>query len=563
MRLLLGMVASAILFTTALRGQIASNINLLGSWDDNTLANIGGIQYNDVWGYATGGREYALVGTRQYILFLEVTNPTSITEVARLGVTANVTWRDIKTYGSYAYSVSDGDTSDGLLVFDLTNINGPDPVNAGDPPRVQLVRQITSEFTKAHNVFIDVPSGILYTVGGDSDKNITVYDLKPDPANPALIGGYNVNGGYIHDLYVENHVAYASHTGTGKGHFIYDMSPVTNPPSGVAPGVPVELGRLSHTEYATYGLSHSNWKSGNYMVFADETHGTQMGIADVSDPTDIDVLDRFHSNLLNIANPFSNGSGGQPRGPIAHNPYILGNYVYVSYYHDGLVVFDISNPNNVTTVGYYDTFTGHSNYNGYRGMWGTYPYLPSGKILGSDTQNGLFVMELAILPVDWGIVRALAEKDDILVHWTTLQEENNLGFVVQRQDRSGRWVDLGQVVPEADQDYHFYDQDPLPGDNLYRIVQIDADGSQHYSKLVTARWQLATDSWTVFPSPARSGQRLTLRGRVGTTLSLRTTNGQLLAQLPVRGDHFTLPDLPAGAYVLQDEFGGVQRLLVR
>jgi hypothetical protein len=51
---------------------------------------------------------------------------------------------------------------------------------------------------------------------------------------------------------------------------------------------------------------------------------------------------------------------------------------------------DISDPINPVEVGYFDT----SDWTGlYDGNWGTYAYLPSGYIISSDRNNGLFIFE--------------------------------------------------------------------------------------------------------------------------------------------------------------------------
>jgi len=75
---------------------------------------------------------------------------------------------------------------------------------------------------------------------------------------------------------------------------------------------------------------------------------------------------------------------------MAHNLIIKDNLLYVSHYHDGLWIWDISDPSNPSYVASYDTYTpaGHESY---RGAWGVYPLLPSGNILVSDMQYGLFV----------------------------------------------------------------------------------------------------------------------------------------------------------------------------
>jgi hypothetical protein len=48
-------------------------------------------------------------------------------------------------------------------------------------------------------------------------------------------------------------------------------------------------------------------------------------------------------------------------------------------------VHDITHPNYMIQVGYYDSYTGSGS--GYDGCWGTYPYLPSGNIISSDINS--------------------------------------------------------------------------------------------------------------------------------------------------------------------------------
>jgi hypothetical protein len=68
--------------------------------------------------------------------------------------------------------------------------------------------------------------------------------------------------------------------------------------------------------------------------------------------------------------------------------------VFTSYYYDGIYVFDISDPVNPTIAGFYDTYP-DPNLGFYRGAWGVYPFLPSGHILASDMETGLYVLEFA------------------------------------------------------------------------------------------------------------------------------------------------------------------------
>ena len=64
-------------------------------------------------------------------------------------------------------------------------------------------------------------------------------------------------------------------------------------------------------------------------------------------------------------------------------------------------ILDISDPTNPVEVAYYDT----SNMEGlYVGNWGTYAYLPSGHIISSDRENGLFIINSPLTgsSLEWG-----------------------------------------------------------------------------------------------------------------------------------------------------------------
>ena len=52
---------------------------------------------------------------------------------------------------------------------------------------------------------------------------------------------------------------------------------------------------------------------------------------------------------------------------------------------------DASRPENLVEIGNYDTW--QSNTTGFHGAWGAYPFLPSGLILVSDIESGLYVLE--------------------------------------------------------------------------------------------------------------------------------------------------------------------------
>jgi len=144
---------------------------------------------------------------------------------------------------------------------------------------------------------------------------------------------------------------------------------------------PTVLGVLD--EYSAYfqGYNHSGWLSedGNIYAFADETHGSPIKICDVSDPNNITILSTVKADNL-------------PSADVPHNLMIKNNYLFISYYYDGLIIFDISDPENPKKIAAYDTYPGENQFY-FDGAWGIYAFLPSGNLLVSDTETGLYVFD--------------------------------------------------------------------------------------------------------------------------------------------------------------------------
>ena len=80
---------------------------------------------SDIWGWVDDqGNEYAIVGTNEGTSIFDLSNPALPTEIFfEQGM--NSIWRDIKTYGDYAYVTTEA--QNGLLIIDMTPL--PDSSN--------------------------------------------------------------------------------------------------------------------------------------------------------------------------------------------------------------------------------------------------------------------------------------------------------------------------------------------------------------------------------------------------------------------------------------------------
>ena len=392
--------------------QTSNNMTLCSSYD-------GGDTYNDIWGYADdAGNEYAILGSTGKISIINVTDPFNPVLIDEFAPGMTSTWRDMKSYGNYVYGCSEA-FGEGLAIIDMSNA----------PTSVSLVTVSDTFWKASHNIFIDEEHGRLYTAGAKNEfghVNMMVFDLTANPEDPTRLADVTlVNGGYVHDVYVRDHIAYCSHG--YDGYAIYDLTDPNNP-------IPL-------SSQVTNGYNHSSWVTddGQYAFVAEEVpRGLPLLSMDISNMNnnDISVVKSFKEPLLAPTHVDNT----------PHNPFIVGDYLYLSYYEDGIVAFDIRDPLNPVRVAHYDT-SDNTSYGGYNNMWGCYPFLPSGKILGSDRATGLYVIEsnIPVCPVNYAGVNALSGTINSVVDYETngvIESTQELTITARVDYDSKKWIDL-------------------------------------------------------------------------------------------------------------------------
>ncbi len=364
------LLAGLFMITVSARAQ--EKLDLLGyrlayHWDSAVYGS-----FNDIWGWTdSAGREYIIMGSWDATFFFDASNPDSVRLVqVEHGWYNRCIHRDYKTYRHYCYGVADEGNSS-LQVFDLSYL----------PDSVHKVYDDDTICFRSHNIFIDTSGGLLYFAvatyhenGNVKQSGVSVASLDT-PEAPRLIKHHpyaTFNIARAHDIYVYEDTAFLSLEMKGLG--IYDFS---------RPDTPVEISSV--TLYPGKGYNHSSWASParRLLVFADETHGSPLKLYDYSNPQ-LPVLKAVFGSA------YSSGS-------IPHNPFVVHDtLVWISYYHEGVVAYDISNPDSPRMVYHYDTYpdndaSGTSSYSGYEGCWGVYPFFPSGMVVASDMTHGLFV----------------------------------------------------------------------------------------------------------------------------------------------------------------------------
>lgn len=351
----------------------SKGITLLDHWQNPNLPRLNGYQiWSDLTGYVdtATGKEYIIAGSTDSIYFFDISDPTNIKLVdVEDGRSKQMVNRDFECYSHYVYCVSDNRNLGSLQIFDLSYL----------PDSVHKVYDSDSIAFNTHSIFIEAKSKRLYMCINRNKTGINaamdIVSLE-NPEVPVKIGSLVVpqfDGGTkafnnVHEVFVKNDTAWCSTEYSGL--WIFDLTNLSRQRL---------LGVIAN--YPENGYNHSSWLSpnGQYCMFTDEVPGgLSIKIFDVSVLADPKLVSRFESTEL----------------ATAHNAFWVGSFAYVSYYHDGVVIFDLSNPFSPKEVGHYRTFPWPpQSYEGYNGCWGIYPWFPSGTLAASDMQEGIFTLK--------------------------------------------------------------------------------------------------------------------------------------------------------------------------
>ncbi|MHC4376431.1 MAG: choice-of-anchor B family protein [Planctomycetota bacterium] len=324
---------------------------------------------SDCWGYtAPSGREYALMTTSRGTLVVEISTPSDPQIIANIDGPDSI-WRDVKTYQDHAYVVSEGGGD--IQVLDLSQI---------DSGVVSLVNTVGGGGSSAtHNVTIDTESGYLYRSGG-STNGIRIFSLA-DPANPVYLNEWDTR--YVHDCQA---ITYTSGPNAGK-RIVFACSGFNGGFDETAVDVldvtdPFNIVNLSRESWPNAAYSHQCWlsPSGQYLYVNDELDETFNG-----DLTKTIILDVSNLNNIQYAGDFTNGLEAT-----GHNLYVSGNQLFEANYRSGVRIFDVTNETNPTETAFFDTFP-EGDDAPLNGLWNVYPFFPSGTVIGSDFERGLFV----------------------------------------------------------------------------------------------------------------------------------------------------------------------------
>jgi choice-of-anchor B domain-containing protein len=353
---------------------------------------------NDIWGHIdlNTGKEYAIIGLSNAISVVDVSEPESPVIVGSISGQAT-SWRDIKVWQyfdsnanrwqAYAYATADN-VSEGLTIINLSSL----------PQSISLVTRQTLD-ASAHNVYIsNVDYGLnialtgtepLLHVAGSSRSNgaFRTYSLL-NPESLSLqyqMAGASRND-YTHDtsslLITDSRAQTDCVNSTDIGcNVLLDFN--ENTLRIWDHSIANQAVELSSSNYPLAEYTHSGWwtEDKQFVIVHDELDEQRHNIN-----TTLNIFE-----ISSLTQPSLVGTWTGPTRAIDHNGFVRGNHYFMSNYERGMTVLDITQAASPSQIGFFDTYP-VSNNAAFNGAWGVYPFLPSGIILVSDINSGLFVL---------------------------------------------------------------------------------------------------------------------------------------------------------------------------
>jgi len=352
---------------------------------------------SDLWVWeGVDGRDYAVTGTwgaAGEAFFWDVTDPANLHIIDTVTVDAR-TVNDVKISedGRIGILTREGASNrkNGIVILDVSN-----------PHDVKIISEYNKGLTGGvHNAFIW--NDHVFAV--NNGRRYDIINIE-DPANPKTVSRFELDtpGHSIHDVWVENGIAYSSNWGDGVVAVDVGSNAAAQTPErhdlGVgSPENPVKLGSYAYPS----GWNHAAFpfksqSTGDFYVIAGD-EAFPNGLPTRNNPVNPEGWIHFIKFEGGWDNPKEVARYQVPEAG-THNMWVKDDTLYVGYYNAGLRVVDISGelmgdlydqgreiarfePNHPDALIPNAPFT-----------WGPQPH--KGYIYFSDWNSGLWVVKLA------------------------------------------------------------------------------------------------------------------------------------------------------------------------
>jgi len=328
--------------TAAARGQAALfPDNLPGRLEVVGRGPVTNTHTSELWVFrGLDGRDYAYTGTwggcrgcvGDRVYAWDVTDPTSPVLTDSVMVDARVI-NDVMVRADARIAVitreGASNRRNGIAILDVTT-----------PAHPRVISEFWETLTGGVHVVYVEGDYVYATNNGTGDMHVISI---ADPANPRQVGrwGLRTPGRYLHDVWVDNGLAYLSYWDDGM--VILDVG------NGIREGSPERPQLVSQLQYRTRWRGRSYGNTHQAIPYTNRAGHSYIFVGDEIFPEDQlqrpdDFIPGGYVNVVDasdITNPRIVGRYEVPNAG-AHNMWVDDDKLYIAYYNAGLRVVDVS-----------------------------------------------------------------------------------------------------------------------------------------------------------------------------------------------------------------------------
>lgn len=195
--------------------------------------------------------------------------------------------------------------------------------------------------------------------------------------------------------------------------------------------------------------------------------------------------------------------------------------------------------------------------------------------------RGISFTPNSVVPVELSSFTSSVNKQNVILNWSTVQEENNKGFEIERSSASTEWKSVGFVngkgTTNNSQNYSFSDNNLSTGNYSYRIKQIDYNGNYKYYTLQNEVIIGVPNEFALmqnYPNPFNPVSTINYSIAVNSFVSLKVYDltgkvaASLVNEMKSAGYYsvtFDAKNLSSGTYFYKlttDKFSDIKRMVV-
>lgn len=199
-----------------------------------------------------------------------------------------------------------------------------------------------------------------------------------------------------------------------------------------------------------------------------------------------------------------------------------------------------------------------ANITGSKAGGATFNITPSTITASYDLTMGEITVD-AVLPVELANFQAKSTQKSALLTWATATEKDNAYFDIEQSTNGKEFQTIGQVkgrgTTTGERVYNYEHTTPSVGINYYRLKQVDVDGKETLSKIVSVNFDKNKTS-KVYPTLVKDIINVEFSGHNGATdVQIINLLGQVVKAQKLQNTEGVTPmnisDLATGSYIMR------------